>query len=239
MLLTAEIKDDNYQELPRQAETQYAPPSQTYLKADASTGRNYVDLNAAAKTYDGAWLFGREHVEMNVSGMRAEWQQWCPVPAGIADGVLLRGNVIYQNNDGSYRMSSDQFEGILRTEGGQRYFDGKTQHTFHSNNLPGGSMRVVANLHIALTQQLAYNPMIVLPHRQEQYQSQQAAQYSNPSAQYWQPQYQPAQYQQQQQYPQQQYSQQQYPSQPSYPPQQQVMAEPAYQSNAQDPDPGF
>lgn len=169
MLLNAEIKDDNYAELPRQQlQAQYAPATNTYLRADASTGKNYVDLNAAAKSYAGAWLFGSENVECFVGNLKAQWQQWCPIPAGIADGVLLRGNVIYQNPDKTYRTSSDQYEGVIRTRGHERIFEGKTQHTFYGSNFPGGSFKVVANLSIPLTQKLAYNPMIPMPSRQNQ-----------------------------------------------------------------------
>lgn len=166
MLLNAEIKDDAYSDLPRQQEAQYAHPAQTYLKADAATGQHYVDLNAAAKTYVGAWLFGRQQVETFVGRLKAQWQQWCPVPAGIADGVLLRGNVMYENGDRGYRMSNDTYEGVLRTEGGVRCFQGQTTHTFYGRNFPGGSLRVQANLNIPLTQRLAYNPMVVMPSRQ-------------------------------------------------------------------------
>ncbi|CAN5651972.1 hypothetical protein BH10CYA1_BH10CYA1_15000 [soil metagenome] len=167
MLLDAEIKDDNYNEMPRQQlQAQYAHPTNTYLRADASTGKNYIDLNAAAKNYTGAWLFGNENVQCFVGTLKAQWQQWCPIPAGIADGVLMRGNVIYQNPDQTYRTSSDQYEGVIRTVHGERVFEGETQHTFTGSNLPNGSMRVVAKLYIPLTQRLAYNPMIVLPSRQ-------------------------------------------------------------------------
>lgn len=166
MLLNAEVKDDAYADMPRQQDVQYAQASSTYLRADAATGKHYVDLNAAAKTYMGAWLFGQEHVQVNVGRLRAQWLQWCPVPAGIADGVLLRGNVIYQNPDKTYRTSADQFEGVLRTEGRERVFVGKTQHTFYASNLPNGQMKVVADINIPLTERLAYNPMISLPSQQ-------------------------------------------------------------------------
>jgi hypothetical protein len=166
MLLNAEVKDDAYSELPRQADAQYAAPATNYLKADAATGRNYVDLNAAAQSYHGAWLFGKEQVQMNIGNLRARWVQWCPIPAGVADGVMVRGNVMYENTNGSYRMSNDVYEGIVRTKGGVRYFEGKTQHTFYGANVPNGEMRVVANLNIALTQRLAYNPMATSPARQ-------------------------------------------------------------------------
>lgn len=167
MLLNAEIKDDNYADLPRQQlQAQYAQPTNTYLRADASTGKHYIDLNAAAKNYNGAWLFGSENVQCFVGNLKAQWQQWCPVPAGIADGVMMRGNVIYQNDDKSYRTSNDQFEGVIRTVHGERVFEGETQHTFYGRNFPNGSLTVVAKLSIPLTKQLAYNPMIVLPSRQ-------------------------------------------------------------------------
>lgn len=166
MQLDAEIKDDNYADMPRQQEAQYAHPSSAYLKSDAATGQNYVDLNAAAKSYSGAWLFGKENVECFVGNLKAQWMQWCPVPAGINDGVLMKGNVIYQNADGSYRMSTDMYEGVIRTEHSERYFEGRTQHTFYGRNLPGGQMRVVANLKIPLNQQLPYNPMIQMPSAQ-------------------------------------------------------------------------
>ncbi|HEY9733509.1 MAG TPA: hypothetical protein V6C89_16440 [Drouetiella sp.] len=167
MLLDAEVKDDNYADMPRQQlQAQYAHPANSYLRSDASTGKNYIDLNAAVKSYSGAWLFGSENVECFVGNLKAQWQQWCPIPAGIADGVLMRGNVIYQNPGNTYRTSSDQFEGVIRTEHGERIFEGETQHTFYGKNFPGGSLKVVAKLSIPLTQRLAHNPMIVLPSRQ-------------------------------------------------------------------------
>lgn len=162
MQLTAEVKYDGYDDLPRQQEVAYANSANTYLKADASTGKHYYDLNAASKGYSGPWLFGKQKVEVNVNGMRGQWIQWCPVPADIRDGVLMRGNVIYQNSDGSYRMSPDVYEGVVESEHGfegGRYFVGRTQHTFYSRNLPGGQMKVVANLRIHLDQRLPYNPM--------------------------------------------------------------------------------
>lgn len=159
MQLTAEVKDDNYQELPRQQEAMYAKSTDTFLRADASSGKHYYDLNAASKSYSGPWLFGKEHVEVNVNRMRGQWVQWCPIPADIRDGVLMRGNVIYQNQDGTYRMSSDVYEGVIETQG-DRYFVGKTQHTFQAPNLPGGRMQVVANIRIRLNERLAYNPMM-------------------------------------------------------------------------------
>lgn len=159
MQLTAEVKDDNYAEMPRQQEAMYAKSTDTFLRADANTGRHYYDLNAASKTYSGPWLFGRQHVEVSVNGMKGQWVQWCPVPADIRDGVLLRGNVIYQNQNGTYRMSNDVYEGVIESHGG-REFVGKTQHTFVANNLPGGRMQVVANIRIKLDERLAYNPMM-------------------------------------------------------------------------------
>lgn len=187
MLLNAEIKDDGYADLPRQQQAQYAAPAPTYLKADASSGKHYVDLNEAAKTYSGAWLFGTEQISVYVGALKAQWRQWCPIPAGIADGVLLRGNVIYQNN-GQSRMSNDIYEGVIRTEHGTRYFRGQTTHTFYGRNFPGGSIRVKADLNIALTQRLAYNPMMVSPVQQQQNQNQYANQQAQP---YYQPYRQP------------------------------------------------
>lgn len=167
MLLDAEVKDDNYADMPRQQlQAQYAHPANSYLRADATTGKNYIDLNAAVKSYSGAWLFGSENVECFVGNLKAQWQQWCPIPAGIADGVLMRGNVIYQNPDKSYRTSHDQFEGVIRTVHGERVFEGETQHTFYGRTFPNGSLTVVAKLSIPLTQRLAHNPMITLPSRQ-------------------------------------------------------------------------
>ncbi len=162
MQLQAEVKYDGYDDLPKQQEVKYADSNASYLKADVSTGKHYYDLNAASKTYSGPWLFGKQKVEVNLRGMRGQWIQWCPVPADVKDGVLLRGNVIYQNGDGSYRLSPDVYEGVIESEHGfegGRYFVGRTQHTFVSNNLPGGQLRVVANLRIHLDQRLAYNPM--------------------------------------------------------------------------------
>lgn len=159
MQLTAEVKDDNYQEMPRQQEAMYAKSTDNFLRADASTGKHYYDLNAASKSYSGPWLFGKERVEVNVNRMAGNWVQWCPIPADIRDGILMRGNVIYQNPDGTYRMSSDVYEGVIETHG-DRYFVGRTQHTFISPNVPGGRMQVVANIKIRLDQRMAYNPMM-------------------------------------------------------------------------------
>lgn len=186
MQLQAEVKDDNYQELPRQQEAMYAKSTDQFLRADASTGKHYFDLNAASKSYSGPWLFGKEHIEVNVNRMKGQWVQWCPIPADIRDGVLMRGNVIYQNNDGSYRMSGDVYEGVIETQG-DRYFVGKTQHTFVSPNLPGGRMQVVANIKIRLNERMAYNPMMP--------RSQQSSMASAPPQQNYQQNYQ--QYQQQ------------------------------------------
>ncbi len=79
------------------------------------------------KAIQAPWLFGKEHVEVNVNRMKGQWVQWCPIPADIRDGVLMRGNVIYQNPDGTYRQSADLYEGVIETQG-DRYFVGKTQH---------------------------------------------------------------------------------------------------------------
>jgi len=177
MQLTAEIKDDNYQELPRQQEAMYAKSTDTFLRADASTGKHYYDLNAASKSYSGPWLFGKEHVEVEVNRMKGQWVQWCPIPADIRDGVLMRGNVIYQNPDGSYRMSGDVYEGVIETHG-DRYFVGRTQHTFQSGNLPGGQMKVIANIRIRLNERLAYNPMIPRSQQNSMANSAQQASYS-------------------------------------------------------------
>ncbi len=163
MQLTAEVKDDNYVELPRQQEALYAKSTDTLLRADASTGKHYYDLNAAAKSYSGPWLFGRQHIQVSVQGMNAQWMQWCPVPADIRDNIMMRGNVIYQNPNGTYRTSSDVYEGVIESEHGfegGRYFVGKTQHTFYANNLPGGRLQVVANIKIHLNERLPYNPMM-------------------------------------------------------------------------------
>jgi hypothetical protein len=200
MLLNAEIKDDHFSELPRQQlQAQYAYPAATYLKADASTGKHYIDLNAAAKSYAGAWLFGTQNVQVFVGNLKAQWVQWCPVPAGIGDGVLLRGNVIYEYPNKSYRTSKDMYEGVIRTANGERFFEGQTQHTFSGSNVPNGYLKVVANLNIPLTQRLAYNPMIVMPSKQRAnanrlYASQQSetAAYSNAYQTYSQPAAQPS-----------------------------------------------
>lgn len=163
MLLTGEIKDKSYDEPPRQQEPMYAQSSELFLKADAQTGRHFYDLNAANKSYAGPWLFGKENVECTVDRLQAKWMQWCPVPADLRDGILMRGNVIYENPNGSSRVSTDMFEGELRTENGNRFFLGRTQHTFYGRNLPNGSLRVVANLNICLDQRLPYNPLMVPP----------------------------------------------------------------------------
>lgn len=163
MQLTGEVKDNAYADLPRPQNAMYASSTDTFLRSDASTGRHYYDLNAASKSYSGPWLFGQQHVEVMVGRLKAQWVQWCPVPADIRDGVLMRGNVIYQNPDGTYRMSNDRYEGVIETEHGfesGRYFVGRTQHTFYGRNLPNGSMRVIANIKIHLNQKMSYNPMI-------------------------------------------------------------------------------
>lgn len=182
MQLTAEVKDDNYVDLPRQQEAIYAKSTDTLLRADASTGKHYYDLNAAAKSYSGPWLFGRQHIQVSVRGMNAQWMQWCPVPADIRDNVMMRGNVIYQNTNGTYRTSSDVYEGVIESEHGfegGRYFVGRTQHTFFANNLPGGRLQVVANIKIHLNERLPYNPMMPQSNSQP---NTQVASYSTPAS---------------------------------------------------------
>jgi hypothetical protein len=184
VLLNAEIKDDGYAELPRHQQAQYAYPATTYLKADVAGGRHYVDLNEAAKTYSGAWLFGTQQINLNVGSLKAQWRQWCPIPAGIADGVLLKGNVIYQNSNGASRMSNDTYEGVIRTQGDTRYFEGRTTHTFYGRNFPNGFIRVEADLNIPLTERLAYNPMVVTPTKQIAY-SNNGSRYQNSGSRYY------------------------------------------------------
>jgi hypothetical protein len=162
MLLNAEIKDDHYNELPRQQEAQYAYPAAKYLKADAATGQSYIDLNAAARSYSGPWLMGHQAITASSNDISVNWNQSCLIPAGIADGVMIRGNVIYQNPDGTYRMSNDMFEGVLRTGTDYRYFEGQTQHTYHAANVPFGALHLNGQLLTALTQTLPYNPMIAI-----------------------------------------------------------------------------
>lgn len=162
MLLNAEIKDDHYVEMPRQQEAQYAYPAARYLKADASTGQSYIDLNAAARSYSGPWLMGHQSLNAASGEHSITWYQSCLVPAGIADGVLIRGNVIYQNPDGSYRLSNDSFEGVLRTGTDYRYFEGQTQHTFPLKDPPYGELHLLGQLLTPLTQTMPYNPMIAI-----------------------------------------------------------------------------
>jgi hypothetical protein len=159
MLLNAEIKDDHYTELPRQQEPQYAYPAAKYLKADAATGQSYIDLNAAAHSYSGPWLRGHQSITASSNDISIDWGQSCLVPAGIADGVMIRGSVIYKNPDGSYRMSQDAFEGVLRTGPQYRYFEGQTQHTYHSPDVPFGVLHLTGQLETPLTETLPYNPM--------------------------------------------------------------------------------
>lgn len=168
MLLNAEIKDDNYAEMPRQPEPQYAYPAAKYLKADAASGQSYVDLNAAAQGYSGPWLMGRQTVSSSAQDITIDWHQSCLVPAGIADGVLIKGNVIYQNRDGTYRLSADQFEGVLRTGPQYRYFEGQTQHTYHAADVPFGELHLNGQLMTPLTQTLPYNPMIAIQRTAQQ-----------------------------------------------------------------------
>ncbi len=122
-------------------------------------------------TYRGAWLYGQEHIHVLVGRMKAEWEQFCPVPADIQDGILLKGNVLYRQADGSWRRSPDQFEGVIRTytgNGGGRIFEGRTQHTFYGPNLPGGKLQVVANLNMRLSQRAPANPLVAMPRPSEQ-----------------------------------------------------------------------
>lgn len=214
MLLTGEVKDKSYEEAPRQQEALYAHSADQYLRADASTGKHYYDLNAANKSYAGPWLFGKEHVETNYEGRRAQWMQWCPIPADLRDGVFIRGNVIYENPDGTSRMSTDIFEGVLRTESRRRFFVGRTQHTFVGSNLPNGSIKVVANLNIYLNQRLPYNPLMIPPAREgETY----ALNSPRPN------------YAQEPTYREQSYSQQpSYQQQPNYPQQPRYSQQPSY-----------
>lgn len=178
MLLNAEIKEDNYVDLPRQETPQMAQPASQFLKADVSTGQHYIDLNAAATAYSGPWLFGKQHIVVPTPGGTGSWDQSLPVPAGIADGVLIKGNVIYSNGDGTYRMSPDRFQGVIRTEGSWRVFEGSTEHTFDDG------VHVVADLNIPFSQILPYNPLIVVPPRNAPPPQQMAAQttYAPPSA---------------------------------------------------------
>lgn len=168
MLLNAEIKDDNYVEMPRQQQPEYAYPAAKYLKADASTGQHYIDLNAAAQSYPGPWLMGRQTVSGSANEMNISWHQSCLIPAGIADGVLIKGNVIYQQPDGTYRLSPDQFEGVLRTGPQYRYFEGQTQHTYHSQEVAFGELHMTGQLMTPLTQSLPYNPMIAIERSAQQ-----------------------------------------------------------------------
>jgi hypothetical protein len=170
MLLQGEVKDNSVVELPKQYDTEYgaaaAAAPETCLKADAQTGRHYVDLNAAMTTYQGAWLYGHEHVIVYVGKLKADWEQFCPIPADVRDGVLMKGNVLYRNADGTWRKSNDQFEGTLSTQpgsGGGRWFVGRTQHTFLGSNIPGGKLCVVANLNMHLSQSSPSNPLVTIP----------------------------------------------------------------------------
>jgi len=168
LVLNGEVKSTAtyYDEMPKQQETFSAAASDTYLKSDASTGRHYIDLNTAMDHYRGAWLYGQEHVQVLVGRMKAEWEQFCPIPADVQDGILLKGNVLYRQANGGWSKSPDQFEGILRTmtgNGGLRYFVGKTQHTFYARNLPNGHLQVVADLNIALSHRSPSSPLVSVP----------------------------------------------------------------------------
>ena len=163
LLLQGEVKDNTSRELPRQPEAMYARAADTYLKSDAATGKRYIDLNAAMQSYRGAWLYGSQHVQVFVNRMKAQWEQFCPVPADIPDGVLMRGNVLYRTASGGWQRSPDQFEGVLKTKHGfhgGRYFIGRTQHTFQGRNLPGGRLTVVGQLDICLSHTAPANPLV-------------------------------------------------------------------------------
>jgi hypothetical protein len=184
-------------------------------------------------------LFGKEHVQVYVQSLKAQWMQWCPIPADLRDGLLVRGNVLYENPSGGYRMSRDLFEGVLRTEDGGRYFVGTTQHTFYGRNFADGQLRVVADLRILLNQRLPYNPMMFGTNQTEppnfaRYAAQPAQQ---PAYELRQPSYaeQPAYpqpqsgYAEQPSYPQQQAPYSQLPvQQPGYLPQPSYAQQPAY-----------
>lgn len=170
LLLNGEVKEDATRELPRQQEPLYAASSDNYVKLDSGTGRQYYDLNAANRSYRGAWLYGQEHIQVLVGPLKAQWDQWCPIPADIPDGVLIKGSVVYQQPNGSWNPSADEFEGILRTSGGIRYFVGKTQHTFTGRNVPGGMMKVVANLNVKLTGSASSNPLMPIRRQSTPYQ---------------------------------------------------------------------
>lgn len=117
-------------------------------------------------TYRGAWLYGQEHVQVLVGRLKAEWEQFCPIPADLQDGILLRGNVLYRGGNGGWHKSPDLFEGVLHTttgNGGLRFFVGKTQHTFYASNLPGGQLKVVANLNIPLSHRSPSSPLVSVP----------------------------------------------------------------------------
>lgn len=152
--------------MPKQQETYSATASDSYLKSDAQTGRKYIDLNTAMDTYRGAWLYGQQHVQVLVGRMKAEWEQFCPIPADVQDGILLKGNVLYRQANGGWSRSQDQFEGVLRTttgNGGLRFFVGRTQHTFFGRNLPNGHLQVVANLNIPLSHRSPSSPLVSIP----------------------------------------------------------------------------
>lgn len=169
LLLNGEVKEDAVKELPRQQEPLYARSSDNYVKMDAGTGRQYYDLNAATRSYRGAWLYGSEHIQVYVGPLKAQWDQWCPIPADIPDGVLIKGGVVYQQPNGSWNPSADEFEGVLRTMGGVRYFIGKTQHTFSGRNVPNGMMKVVANMNVKLTGSASSNPLVPIRRQSSQY----------------------------------------------------------------------
>lgn len=154
-LLSGEMKDYSGREPSRQREADYEHQAHSYMKVDARSGRSYYDLNAALQTYRGPWLFGQQHVDILVSGLRAQWDQFFAVPADLPDGVPLAGNVLHRQGNGAWQRSSDRFEGRLATqhlvEPG-RFFIGQTEHTLHSSMLPGGLLKVAADLRIHLNQ---------------------------------------------------------------------------------------
>jgi len=159
--LSAEVKDTG-RDLERDPEPQYARSAAQFMHVDAS-GRDYYDLNAAMQGYRGAWLFGQQHVEVMVGGRAAQWEQFCPVPADVPDGVLLMGNVIYRQANGTWLRSRDRYSGHLVTQrlvGPGRYFVGRTEHTFTGRGLPAKGITVQGNLHIHLSEVAASHALV-------------------------------------------------------------------------------
>ena len=123
------------------------------------------------KEYRGAWIYGNEHVVTHVGRARAEWEQFVPLPADIRDGVLVKGNVLYRQKNGSWRRSNDRVEGVLRTVHGRhggRYFVGRTQHSFYGRRFKGGRLRVVAQLNVRMSHKAPSNPLFPVPQRSPQ-----------------------------------------------------------------------